>query len=94
MTQNLNPFSTFEVNVLVHARIVLCSVSAWSETGNLFKVDLSALKPYAQQCLSRYIHIYSLSGENIMAREKEICRLELDSVDPKELMEITVCFYL
>jgi hypothetical protein len=72
--------------------MLLCSVSVWGETGNRYKVDLSALRPYAQHSLSRYMHIYSLSGENIMAREKEICRLELDSLDPKELMKITVCF--
>jgi len=71
--------------------ISLCSISFWNNAGETYKIDLSALRPYAQHCLSRCMRIYSLAGENVMAREKEICRVDLDTLDPLQLKNITVC---
>jgi hypothetical protein len=72
--------------------MIMFRVKFWDDAENVYKVSLSALKPYAQHCLSRSMHVYSLSGQNIMAREKEICRLELDALDPAQLKNVSVCF--
>jgi hypothetical protein len=78
--------------ILTDASFIVFSVTFWDDAVNTYKVSLSALKPYAQHCLSRSMHVYSFSGENIMAREKEICRLELDTLDPVQLKNVSVRF--
>jgi hypothetical protein len=80
------------VFIIVFLAMIMFSITFWDDAVNVYKVSLSALKPYAQHCLSRSMHVYSLSGENIMAREQEICRLELDTLDPAQLKNVSVCF--
>jgi len=63
----------------------------WDTVKDKYKVDMSALKPFAVKCLVEHIHVKPVSGEDVMARPAEICSYSLLSVQLSELLHIKVC---
>jgi len=62
----------------------------WDTVKDKYKVDMSALKPFAVKCLSDHIQVHAVDGEDVMAQPAEICSYSLSSVTVSELLEIKV----
>jgi len=55
-----------------------------------YKVDMSAVKPFAIKCLTDRIHVQPVDGEDVMSQPAEICSYSLLSVKSSELLQIKV----
>jgi len=67
-----------------------CRLRFWDTVKEKYKIDMSALTPFATKCLTNRIHIQSVDGEDVMSRPAEICSYSLSSVTPTELLTIKV----
>lgn len=62
----------------------------WDTVKDRYKVDMSALKPFAVKCLTDHVQVHTVDGEDVMARPAEICSYSLSSVTVSELSKIKV----
>ena len=62
----------------------------WDTVKDKYKVDMSALKPFAVKCLADHVQFHAVDGKDVMARPAEICCYTLSSVSVSELMKIKV----
>jgi protein arginine N-methyltransferase 6 len=68
------------------------SVEFWDSVKERYKVDMSVLKPYSIECLTKRVHVESVDGEHVMSRPAEICNLKLNSVNSSQLEHVTNSF--
>jgi len=62
----------------------------WDTVKDKYKVDMSALKPFALNCLTDHVHVLPVNGEDVMARPAEICSYSLSSAELSQLLHIKV----
>ena len=66
------------------------SLSFWDGVKKRYKVDMSSLKPYAIECMTRGVRIQTVPGENVLAHAALVCRLSLATVAAENLQGIAV----
>jgi len=62
----------------------------WDRVKDKYKVDMSALKPFAVKCLSDHVHVHAVNAEDVMSRPTEICTYSLSSLTTSQLLQIKV----
>ena len=62
----------------------------WEEAGETYKVDLSALCPYARQCITRSVHITCVHPSSVLAKPAQICCLDLHTMSVQDLSKVQV----
>lgn len=62
----------------------------WDTVKDKYKVDMSALKPFAMKCLTDRVHVQPVDGEDVVSRPAEICSYSLPSVQLSDLLQIKV----
>jgi len=67
-----------------------CRLTFWDTVKAKYKVDMSALKPFAVKCLTDRVHVQPVDGEHVMSRPAEICSYSLTAVQLSELLHIRV----
>lgn len=69
---------------------VECRLLFWDTVKDKYKVDMSAMKPFARKCLTDRIHVQPVDAQDIMSQPAEICSYSLLSVQLSELLNIKV----
>ena len=63
----------------------------WSDCGAQYKVDLSVLRPYAHQCMTKNVHIGCVDPTCVLAKPTQICHLDLNTTSVQEIQQVEVC---
>ncbi|XP_045165871.2 protein arginine N-methyltransferase 6-like isoform X2 [Mercenaria mercenaria] len=64
----------------------------WSEVRSVYKLSMESMKPYARKCISKQVHVNSISPENVQAHAQQVCHLNLNKVTAAEINNIKTDF--
>ena len=67
-----------------------CRLLFWDTVKDKYKVDMSAMKPFAMKCLVGHVHVQPVDGQEVMARPAEICSYSLSTVQLSDLIHVKV----